>query len=70
MDVMTKWSPELEDKDQKTQLEALDREVERYSRWLADLPDSRASGALSNPEKALIKTYLVQKLHGKIDEVV
>lgn len=56
-------------KDQQAQLEAVDREVERYSKWLTELKDSRASGALNSAEKALIKTYLVQKLHGKIDEV-
>lgn len=47
----------------------IDAEVERFSTWMAVLPDSRARGALSNPEKALIKTYLVQKLTGKIDGV-
>lgn len=60
---------DLASKDPATQLEAIDREVDRYSKWLAELKDSRASGPLSNAEKALVKTYLVQKLHGKIDEV-
>lgn len=69
MDIKMSWAEGLEGKDQAAQNEALDREVERYSKWLAALPDERAKGALNNPEKALIKTYLVQKLHGKIDEV-
>ena len=47
----------------------MDREIEKFSKWMAALPDERARGALSNPEKALLKTYLVQKFTGKIDEV-
>lgn len=69
MDIKMSWADGLETVDKQAQNEALDREVERYSQWLSKLPDSRASGALNNPEKALIKTYLVQKLTGKIDEV-
>jgi hypothetical protein len=69
MDVKMTWAEGLESKDKAAQNEALDREVERYSKWLEVLPDERARGKLSNPEKALIKTYLVQKLSGKIDEV-
>lgn len=61
--------PEHQGKPKEQLLEILDREVERYSKWLAALPDERARGALSNPERALIKTFLVQKLTGKIDEV-
>lgn len=51
-------------------LTLLDAEVDRFSTWMAALPDTRARGALSNPERALLKTYLVQKLTGKIDGVV
>jgi hypothetical protein len=69
MDVKMTWGEGLEAKDKTAQNEALDREVERYSKWLSQLTDTRASGPLCDPEKALIKTYLVQKLNGKIDEV-
>lgn len=69
MDVKMAWAEDLETKDKTAQNEALDREVERYSKWLTQLPDTRASGPLCGPERALIKTYLVQKLSGKIDEV-
>lgn len=44
----------------------MDEEVEKFSVWLDNLSDWRAKGALSKPEKALVKTYLVQKLQGKI----
>lgn len=69
MDVEMRWAQQHTGKSQEEQMSLLDAEVERYSKWLAALPDSRASGALNPPERALIKTYLVQKLHGKIDEV-
>lgn len=69
MDVILKWADNLDAKSQQEQSEALDREVERFSQWLVKLPDNKASGALNNPERALIKTYLVQKLTGKLDEV-
>ncbi len=63
------WTPEKANASQEEKLKMIDEEVERYSTWLANLPDSRASGALNNPERALIKTYLVQKMNGKLDEV-
>lgn len=69
MDIKMSWAEGLEDKDKQVQNAALDKEVERFSQWMATLADERARGALNNPEKALIKTYLVQKLSGKIDEV-
>lgn len=40
-------------------LKKMDEEVEKFSRYMANLPDSRARGALSNPEKALVKTFMV-----------
>lgn len=62
------WSEELASKDQQVQSEALDREVEKFSSWLMGLPDTRVSGPLNNPEKALLKTYLIQKITGKLDK--
>ena len=44
----------------------LDLEIERFSNWMANLSDWRAAGALSRPEKALLKTYLVNKVTGKL----
>lgn len=56
--------------DTKEQLNDLfDKEVEQFSRWMANMADPLARGPLIAPEKALIKTYLVQKLRGQIDEV-
>ena len=70
MDVILTWSKDLESQSKDSQSAALDREVERFSQWLSELPDSRVSGALNNAEKALLKTYLVQKLSGKLDKDV
>lgn len=69
MDIKTDWDLSIDPLNKEARNAAVDREVERYSKWLASLKDSRASGPLNNPEKALIKTYLVQKLNGSIDEV-
>ncbi len=68
MDIQMSWSNGLGSKSFKEQSDALDREVERYSKWISNLSDSRVSGPLNNPERALIKTYLIQKLTGKLDE--
>ena len=38
-----------------------DEEIERFSAFMDKLTDWRAQGALSGPEKALIKTYIVHK---------
>lgn len=55
-------------KEQLTQL--FDQEVEQFSRWMERLADPLARGALMTPEKVLVKTYLIQKYLGSIDEVV
>lgn len=66
MHLTLKWSSEDELKSKDEQSVILDQEVELYSQWLAALPDSKAAGALNSSERALIKTYLVQKLTGKL----
>lgn len=58
-----------EDDQKKTpeeQLALLDQEVDAFSNFMATLGDSRARGALSHPERALVKTYLVAKIRGRI----
>ncbi len=44
-----------------------DQEIEDFSKFMSTIGDWRSVGPLSSPERALIKTYLVQKLTGKID---
>jgi predicted acetyltransferase len=61
-----KLTPEDEGKTKEEISALMDIEVEKFSEWMENLSDWRAKGALSKPEKALVKTYLVQKLQGKI----
>lgn len=66
MGLELKLTPEHDGKTKEEISALLDEEVERFSVWMENLSDWRAKGALSKPEKALVKTYLVQKLTGKI----
>lgn len=61
-----KLPEEFETKSKEEQLALLDDEITRFSTFMANLPDSRARGALSNPEKALLKSYLVAKIRGRL----
>jgi len=59
----------VENADKKTKEEILgevNEEVEKFSNFMASLEDWRARGALNSPEKALLRTYLLQKTQGKI----
>jgi len=47
-------------------LKEVEVEVEAFSNFMATLDNSLARGALNNPEKALVRTYLIQKFQGKI----
>lgn len=67
-DIILSLPDEHRGKTKEALLPVLEAEVERFSKWMAELDDPRAKGALSNPERALIKTYLVQKLTGKLDQ--
>lgn len=44
-----------------------DEEVEKFDREMAKLSPDRGGGPLSKIEKMLIKTYLIQKVTGRID---
>jgi hypothetical protein len=45
--------------------QVLDQEIEDFSEWMAKLADIRARGPLLSGEKALLKTYLIQKIKGE-----
>jgi len=47
-------------------LASVNEEVEKFSNFMATLEDWRARGALNSPEKALLRTYLLQKVQGTI----
>lgn len=55
-----------EQKSKEEKLKVFEEEVSRFSNWLANLSDFKAQGPLSNPERALLLTYLLQKYNGKI----
>jgi hypothetical protein len=66
--VNAQFSEELSKAPKEEQSKALDAEVERFSQFMEnEVPDIIARGPLMTPEKALLKTYLVQKLTGKLD---
>lgn len=48
-------------------LNLFDQEIDDFSKFMSTIGDWRAVGPLNSPERALIKTYLIQKLTGKID---
>jgi hypothetical protein len=61
-------SEEHKDKPQEEMSELLDKEVENFSAFMATIGDWKTVGPLNSAERALIKTYLVQKLTGKLDK--
>lgn len=66
-DINLTLDPKFEGKSQDEVLAVFDQEVERFSAFMAGVGDWRAKGALNNPEKALLKTYLVQKHRGRLN---
>ena len=64
--VILTLDPSLEGKTKEEKSLIFDEEIQRFSDWLSQVSDFKAQGPLSRPERALIKTYLVQKYSGKI----
>lgn len=46
----------------------LDKEIDQFSNFMSTIGDWKSVGPLTAPERALIKTYLVQKITGKFDK--
>jgi hypothetical protein len=65
--VLAGFANEHANKPKEELLKLLDEEVETFSSYMETLSDWRANGALSAPEKALVKSYLVAKLTNKLD---
>jgi hypothetical protein len=63
-DIVVKVAAEGATKEQVK--EAIDREVEDFSNWMANVPNPMAKGHLIPGEKALIRTYLMQKYKGAL----
>jgi hypothetical protein len=66
-DVIVRFADEHQGKSKEELSAILDREIEKFSQYMSTIGDWKAVGPLSAPERALIKTYLVQKVTGKID---
>jgi hypothetical protein len=60
--MIVKVDPKHEGKSKEELLAVLDEEIANFSRHMMTIDPPEARGALSNPEKALLKTYLVAKL--------
>ena len=50
------------------QLALFEKEVEQFSQWMAGLKHPLQQGALTQPERVLLLTYLVQKNAGTLDK--
>lgn len=51
---------------QEEVLPVVNEEIENFSKFLASQTDIRYGGPLNNMEKVLLRSYLVQKLRGKL----
>jgi hypothetical protein len=60
------WSPQASEASKDEQLLFIEDEVNQFSHYLESLTDVKAQGPLNKPERALVTTYLVAKLRGKI----
>lgn len=58
---------EFKDEDKAKISSLLDQEVEQFSKFMSSIGDWKTAGPLNEAERALIKTYLVQKLTGKVE---
>jgi hypothetical protein len=66
-DVIVRFADEHQGKSREELSAILDREIEAFSQFMSTIGDWKSVGPLSPPERALIKTYLVHKVTGKID---
>lgn len=66
-DIDMKLDPKYDGKTKEELLAVFDQEVERFSKFMETISDSRIQGGLLPPERVLLKTYLVHKFRGRID---
>lgn len=66
-DVVVHFADQHRGKPKEELSAILDKEIEEFSRYMSTIGDWKAVGPLSPLERALIKTYLVQKITGKIE---
>ena len=66
-DVIVRFADEHVGKTKEQLSALLDQELEDFSKFMATLGDWKSAGALTPEERALVKTYLVQKVNGRLD---
>lgn len=69
MDVVVSLTHDLMNQPKEVQVAAVDKEIERFSVWMTKLSHPE-NEPLNKSERALLRTYLMQKLHGRIDSEV
>lgn len=65
-DLIVQLAPGRGGDSQESKNALLDQEVEEFSRYMSALDDWKSAGPLHPQEKALLKSYLVAKLTGKV----
>ena len=67
-DITLQLAPDFVGKSKEELLKLFDAEVARFDKFMESLPGLQGGG-LHDFEKVLLKTYLVQKHLGRLDEV-
>jgi hypothetical protein len=62
MDIEIKLATEHVNKSKEEILLILEAELDKFSTYMSNLSDWRARGSLNSGERALLKTYLVNKI--------
>lgn len=65
--VLVQFAPEFLGKPRDELEKILDREVQDFSDFMKTIADPVGAGPLMPLERALIKTYLVHKIRGRVD---
>lgn len=63
--IEVRMSPSPDDLEKDAVLAAMDEDIERFSKYMEGVAPP-AGSPLSRPERAILKTYLVAKIRGKI----
>lgn len=68
-DLVLKFNEAHQDKTKEQLLAVVNQELDRFSAYMERIGDWKARGALTEREKILLRTYLIHKASGRIDEV-
>lgn len=64
-DVIVSLSDQFKDKTKEEKSDLLEKEIDSFSSFMAQLPNEWFKGSLIKQERVLLKSYLVFKLSGK-----